>query len=142
MKIKKYLKSSAVALFLALFLQSCYYTPVSVYPFYKDRDLTFDRELLGDWAGKNDNERVNIIVKEGTQEKEYYLIYFTGGKSLVYVAHLFDFHDSTYLDLTPSNKNPKDPGKDEAYLLLAHGLWKVVRIKDKLSLYAMDQNAL
>lgn len=139
---RKFRRCSAllIALALVVVMSACYAT--SVYPFYKEGDLTYEPDLLGSWNSVSDNAKTNLIIKPGQKEKEYLIIEIVDGKALVYESHLFEFNKSRYLDVIPNDKPSKDPSKDDANILLTHSLWKVVLVRDKLQFFLLDEKKL
>src|SRR5271167_258560 len=97
----KRVASLLLIVLLVISLSSCYDVATSVYPFYQDRDVLFEKELLGEWNGKSGDEKASIIIKQGPEENDYYVIHFMGGKSFVYIGHLVAFNKSEFLDVIP-----------------------------------------
>src|SRR5262249_38073759 len=85
----------------ALLLTGC--LAISVYPFYSDKDVSFEPALTGQWTKTTDNKEQWTFEKKG--EKGYQLTYTDGDKKHVMDAHLFRLKDQLFLDLF----NPNGP---------------------------------
>jgi len=87
----------------AIFLAGCFVT--SVYPFYTEKDLTFDPALIGQWIEKptNDSEQGSSEVWEFSKagEKEYTFTISQTDETNTFSAHLFNLGGKRFLDWLP-----------------------------------------
>jgi hypothetical protein len=87
---------------LILVLAGC--VVMSVYPYYTEKDLTFDAALVGTWtdkeAGPNITER---WVFEKAGEKGYTFAMLKDSETNTFSAHLFKLQEHLLLDFMPSD---------------------------------------
>ena len=113
-----------------LLLTGCVVT--SVYPYYTERDLVFEPELLGRWS---ENETSTDEAKgywkfDKAGEKAYGLLTVENSETNYYSAHLFRIKRQTFLDLCKTN------AADDQLSL--HYLLKVTQIEPSLQYQIMD----
>ena len=115
---------------LALLLSGC--LAISVYPFYSEKDVSFEPGLVGKWTKTTDIKEQWTFEKKG--EKAYQLTYSDGEKKYVMDAHLFRLKEQLFLDLFNAN-GPEDimPPPVPSHLLI-----RVFQIKPTLRMAAMD----
>jgi hypothetical protein len=74
----------------------------SVNPFYTDKDVIFDGQLLGRWQEKGNTNAPEIWTFEKSGDKAFKLTVLEQGKTGEFEAHLFKIKNEQFLDLTPS----------------------------------------
>lgn len=101
---------------------------LSVYPFYTEKDLTFDAGMVGRWAkdGAN-NEFWQFADANG---KYYHLVTTDDQQTNALDAHLFHLKKYQFLDLLSTNR--------EELQMPAHLISKVSRTEDKMTLQFLD----
>jgi hypothetical protein len=90
-------------LWLAVVLTGCLVT--SVYPFYTEKDLSFEPGLVGQWANPKESGECWRFEKDG--EKTYKFTYNSNGKISVMQARLFKLGSQSFLDMF-TTVEPKD----------------------------------
>jgi acyl-CoA synthetase (AMP-forming)/AMP-acid ligase II len=113
------------ALGLGLLLVGCIVP--SVYPFYTDKDLTFDSNLLGTWVdvdSKPDDAKTWVFEPRATLEYKFKMT--DKDSTNEFSAHLFKLKDNLFLDcqLKQSNSDAISP----------HYLMRVMQIQPTLKL--------
>ena len=88
---------------LAVVLTGCLVT--SVYPFYTEKDLSFEPGLVGQWANPKESGERWTFEKDG--EKIYKFTYNSDGKISVMQARLFKLGSQSFLDMF-TTVEPKD----------------------------------
>ena len=115
---------------LALALTGCVVT--SVYPFYFEKDVSFEPALLGHWTKGESPKEHWTFERDG--ETAYRLTYTEGDKSSVMQARLFKLRGQMFLDLLGA-----EPGD---YGLLppipAHALLRIIRTSPTLEMVPLD----
>jgi len=98
--------TTTVAALLAamLFLAGCVVT--SIYPYYTDKDLVFDPEMLGDWvdAGAT-NQPPEYVQIKSLGEKGYWATGFGANGTNSTEVHLFCLRQRLFLDSFPTNRS-------------------------------------
>ncbi len=118
----------------AAFLAGCVVT--SVYPFYTDKDLTFEPALAGQWTKTQDEKESWAFEQEG--QKGYRLTLVSGDKTNVIQAHLFKLRGETFLDLYGTDLMPEtQPPPIPSHLLL-----RVFQLTPTIKLAAMNHEWL
>ncbi len=103
--------------------------PVSLNPFYSDKDLTFDPALVGQWGEKDGGADVSI-QQAGTNA--YWMIDLKADSTLKYDVHLFTLGGKRFLDLYPGSMGAGKNDLLEMHLVRAHSLVRVDRITPTL----------
>jgi hypothetical protein len=114
-----------IAVALILTLQGCVIK--SIYPFYKESDVSFRKELVGSWMD-NDSNRWNIHVNPFKQNS-YELHYIKGSRDVTFSGHLFTLDGHLYLDLFPVSSNAEEMLYFDVHLVPTHS----VAIVEKLT---------
>ena len=86
---------------ISLWLTGC--VP-SLQPLYTDKDVVFDRTLLGTWSQTNREDRW-VFVAEGTNA--YKLVHTDKQGTAEFTAHLVNVQGQRYLDLFPKDVGAK-----------------------------------
>jgi hypothetical protein len=122
---KKTLKLLATGAVLAM-VAGC--ITLSVYPFYNQKDLTFDPGMVGRWFKAS---QTNEFWQFADVDGKYYRLTTTGDQDTnVLDAHLFQLQQYTFLDLLTTNR--------EMFQLPLHLISKVTRTNDTVTLQFLD----
>ena len=122
----------------ALLLCSC--VP-SVNPFYNDKDVTFDAQLLGDWQEKDKPNDPEIWKFEKSGTNAYHLtVWEPKDKHGQFDAHLFKLKHDFFLDIIPADCNyaPDQAGLVAASMFPGHLLAHVLQFEPELKLAFFD----
>jgi hypothetical protein len=119
---------------VALLLTGC--LAISVYPFYLEKDVSFQAALLGHWTKTTDNKDQWTFEKKG--EKAYQLTYTDGEKKYVMDAHLFRLKEELFMDLF----NPNGPEGIMPPPVPTHLLMRVFQVTPTLRMAALDYDWL
>jgi hypothetical protein len=121
---------------VAIFIAGCVVT--SVYPFYTDKDLTFDPELVGRWTKNTTNaaEEASGEVWEFSKagEKEYVFTTSKADETNTFSAHLFKLGGKQFMDWC-AVESPDDS-------IPPHYLLRVRQISPMLQIEMMDASWL
>ena len=121
---QKILKLLAVGTALAM-VAGC--ITLSVYPFYNQKDLTFDPGMVGQWSKTS---QTNELWQFADVNGKYYRLTTTGEDTNVLDAHLFALQQYKFLDLLVTNR--------EMFQLPLHLISKVTRNDDTMTLQFLD----
>ena len=121
---------------LALVILMCGCVP-SLQPFYTDKDLTFDSNLLGVWGEPEGTTWA--FAKSG--DHSYLLTHTEDGASGKLAANLFKVGEQLYLDTYPEDPGIKS-GFYTAHLLGTHHVWKFQLAGDSLRLATLDHDKI
>ncbi len=132
--MKKLLVFAAV--FWGLALSGC--VP-SLHPLYTEKDVVFNKELLGIWVNK-ENAQKWTFSKSNTNA--YSLVCQGDSGKTVYKVHLVKIKDYLFLDLFP--QKPELPGDDfyKLHFIPAHTFLFVQTLHSELELSALDPDWL
>src|SRR6266404_3352307 len=114
----------------AALLTGCFVT--SVYPFYKQKDLSFEAALLGNWTNSKEAGEHWKFEKDGTNA--YRLTYTSDGKDAVMRAHFFKLGKHAFLDLFTTEES----GNIEPPPIPAHFLMRVFQVVPSPKLAALN----
>ena len=120
-----------LAIVLAAFfiLSAGCYPLLSLNPFYTDKDVSFDPDLLGMWLDEDSDEtweftkfsenkyRVEITVPDGPQS---------------FIAHLFEIRDIMYLNMYPERDN------ENVLMIPTHGILQVETTGSTMEIAEID----
>jgi hypothetical protein len=120
------ISSGILAALVALCMQGC--IVVSVHPFYKEADVTYNKAFEGDWTDQ-DNNRWRIH-QNPFKQNSYELHVAKNGRDVALIGHLFKLGKSTYLDLTPSDDNTEEVLVYDLHLIPTHSIARVDRLTD------------
>ncbi len=129
-------KTSLVAALggLALLFSGC--LVISVYPYYNEKDLTFEPGLLGSWTKISDQPEHWKFEK--SDANGYQLTVSDNSSTKVMQAHVFKLHGQSFLDLyAPDASTDVQPPPIPSHLLL-----RVVTLSPNAKLAALDHGWL
>ena len=126
--MRKILNTSVVVL-AALVLTSC---APSLNPFYTDKDIVFNDDLLGAWV--NDSGDKCMFTKSG--DNHYDFLFVDDGLSR-FEARLIELGGVKFLDLYPKTQG-KNSDLSPANFVPAHTLALLTISKDSISIAMMD----
>ena len=126
--MRKILKTFVV-LVAASVLTSC---APSLHPFFTDKDIVFNDELLGDWI--NDSGDKCKFTRSGANQYEFLVVDKEPAK---FKARLIKLDGVMYLDLYPDDPD-RSAGPYLGNIVLAHTLARVTITKDSISIAMMD----
>ncbi len=127
-------------LLVPLFVTAC---AVSVQPFYRMDQLTFDSTLLGAWGEPNTSEGVVLRADRGHYEIDYT---DSNGKHARFVGLLFHWAGRTALDVSPAER-PDSVGRQIAdpywgLLIPGHTVFWLDHAPDRISFTSLDADTL
>ena len=117
----------------------------SLYPFYGEKDVTFDARLLGEWRVNDAREGQEVWKFEKTDSNAYQLTTTEkDGKHGEFQAHLFKLKQEYFLDLIPAKVDYATNQADlVAYAMYpGHLLFRVPQIAPELKIAAMNYDWL
>ena len=142
MKTKKFL-----FYLLAVLLGGC--VPVmSLHPLYTEKDVVFDKKLLGTWV-QNDSNNTWEFKYPDESKKAYGLVFCDEeDKKGSFVAHLVKLRNRLFLDVYPS-KFPGEQGSNEPeweynmlFFLPVHTFIKIESIEPQLKMRLTDDDEM
>lgn len=105
---------------------------LSVYPFYNQKDLTFDSGMVGRWFKTS---QTNELWQFTDVDGKYYRLTTTSDQDTnILDAHLFQLQQYKFLDLLTTNR--------EMFQLPLHSISKVTRNDDTVTLQFLDYDWL
>jgi hypothetical protein len=120
---------------LAMLLAGCI---SSLHPFYTEKDVVFDPDLVGCWSQGNDPETWEFSKVD---EKMYELVYTDKkGNAGRFDVHLFELEGKRFIDMVPQELKTDHPGFYMFHLQRLHGLMHVKQIKPTLQLQPPNPN--
>ena len=106
--------------------------PFSVNPFYTDKDVVFDEDLLGMWLDESEEPAILFTQSE---ENKYHAEWLMPWESVFYTAHLFKIKDKLYLDMHQEGGQ----GRFDDDVFPRHTILKVEKnTRDKLNLLYIE----
>jgi hypothetical protein len=120
-------KIALLAMTLAFVWAGCVVS--SVYPYYTDKDVTFDAKLVGEWSQNNETKEFWKFAKDGDNR---YAVQFTDSDKVTtdLEGRLFQLNGQRYLDLL---------GKDQKLSTIpVHALIKVLLTDSELTLTTIN----
>lgn len=130
---------------------SCLVT--SIHPLYTEKDLIFVTELLGTWAGEEEEDiwtfnqsgknAYELVIRQQRSSKETegpydYLDYSEDGE---YEAHLVKLGKFLFLDIYPDEPEIEEYGYD-FHLVPVHSFWRIWIEKDVMRLAYLSEDWL
>ncbi len=128
----RYLKILAV-LGIVLFISGCVVS--SLHPLFTQKDLVFDKALLGSWTAADEDDTLTF---EDGGEKTYDLIYTAEGLKVRYKAYLLQLGKFRFLDIYPKT----DEDYDAYHFIPAHTFWKIWMEDDTLHINGLANDWL
>jgi len=116
-----------------LILSGC--IPISIHPFYGEKDLTFDSSLLGTWSEEDGKSE---YLFEQSSPTAYTMTYREAGQESKFEAHLFKLDDKSFLDIYPLDPGVKIPDAFRDHLVMAHSFYRVNQIEPALIMSTFD----
>jgi hypothetical protein len=121
---------------------------MSLHPLFTEKDLAFDKKLLGTWVDAN--ETTWQFSDANKPEKAYELIFTDEeGKKGSFVAHLVKLENRLFLDVYPSEPpwDEKDPNKVEwlyntLFFIPVHTFIKIDSIDPNLTMRLTDDEKM
>lgn len=111
----RHLKILAV-LGILLFVSGCVVS--SLHPLFTEKDLVFDKALLGTWTAAGEDDTLTF---EDGGEKTYDLIYTAEGPKVRYKAYLVQLGKFRFLEIYPEISEDYDA----YHFIPAHTFWKI-----------------
>jgi hypothetical protein len=125
-----------VAAAVALLLAACI---PSINPFYNEKDVVFEKKLLGEWQEKDNADEPQIWNFEEGKDKAYKLtVTEKEGKHGEFEAHLFKLKQEYFLDVIASEIGTNVADLIKASLVPGHLLFRVPQIEPELKLASVD----
>jgi hypothetical protein len=132
MKKRNIVVSAAVALLLAACIPS-------INPFYTDKDVVFEKKLLGEWQDKEKADEPQIWNFEEGKDKAYKLtVTEKEGKQGEFEAHLFKLKQEYFLDIMATEIGTNVSDLVKMSLISGHLLLRVSQIDPELKLAMTD----
>jgi hypothetical protein len=135
---------------LAALLGGC--VPVmSLHPLFNEKDVTFNKKLLGTWVQKEEPNKAEAIwdFKQADVNENAYRLTFSDeeGKKGSLIAHLVKLKDKLFLDVCPVPWEQQDANKIEwpyntLFLIPAHTFIKIDSIDPNLVMRLTDDEKI
>ncbi len=126
-------KSVLVALAVVAVLGGC--IPVSLNPFYGEKNLTFDPALVGLWGESGDDTQISF---QQSGKDSYCMIDLKTDSTLKFDIHLFTLGGKQFLDLYPESTGAAKNDLLDMHLIRAHSLVRVDQITPTLITAALN----
>jgi len=125
-----------VAATVALLLAACI---PSINPFYTDKDVVFEKKLLGEWQEKDNADEPQVWNFEEGNDKAYKLtVTEKEGKHGEFEAHLFKLKQEYFLDIIASEIGTNVADLTKASLISGHLLLRISQFEPELKLAMTD----
>jgi hypothetical protein len=132
MKKRNIVFSAAVALLLAACIPS-------INPFYTEKDVVFEKKLLGEWQDKEKADEPQTWNFEEGKDKAYRLtVTEKEGKQGEFEAHLFKLKEEYFLDIFPTEIGTNVADLVKMSLIPGHLLLRVSAFDPELKLAMTD----
>ena len=117
-------------------LAGCYPVP-SIHPFYTEREVGFDDNLLGLWATEDGKQ---ILRFEDAGENAYKVAYLAEDKWSKYAVRLVRLGGESYLDVMPDKDAYQAAIEPQAFLPLVntHTLYRIELDRNRLRVAYLD----
>jgi len=113
--------------------------PLSLNPFYSEKDLTFEPALVGLWGDPDDGTLIRI---EQTGDSTYWMTDLEADSTLRFDVHLFKLGGRLCLDLYPKSTGVVNNDLLDVHLIRGHSLLRVDRIDSTLVTADLDEKWL
>ena len=132
MKKRNFIVAATVVLLLAACIPS-------INPFYTEKDVVFEKKLLGEWQENDKADESQIWKFEEGKDKAYKLtITEKEGKHGEFEAHLFKLKQDYFLDIVATEIGENVADLVKASLISGHLLFRVPQIETELKLAGVD----
>ena len=111
----------------------------SLHPLYTEKDLVFEKALLGTWQDQNSDDSSWTFSQGG--DKEYKLTYTEDGKKGEFIVHLLKIKDKMFIDFYPKEQEGIN-GFYSAHMVPAHSFMLVKQIEPTLQMCCLNPNKL
>lgn len=128
---------SLVAILGLLDLIGC--IPLSLNPFYFEKDRQFDPALVGQWAEKDEGPQIRF---EQAETNGYLMTDLETDSTRKFDARLFKIGDKLFLDLYPKSNGAANNDLLDMHLIRGHSLMRVDRISPSFVVAGLDLNWL
>ncbi len=113
----------------------------SIYPFYKESDVTFRKELVGSWVDEENNDWT--IHANPFKPNSYELHMTKDNRDVAFSGNLFTIDGQLYLDLFPVSDNKEEMLIFDLHLVPMHSVAMVEKITDsEISIKWFDEEWL
>jgi len=132
------MKKAIVSIALIAALAGCI---PSVHPFYNEKDVVFDKQLLGEWTAKEEDSDPKSWKFETDENKAYKLtLTEKTGKQGEFKARLFKLKDNYFLDMVPTECHFDTNQADivGSFLIAGHLVLRVPELGPNLKLAFCD----
>ncbi len=110
----------------------------SLHPLYTDKDLVFDKALIGTWQ---DDDKESTWTFSQSGDKEYNLVYTEDGKKGEFTVHLLKLKDRMFIDFYPAEQEELN-GFYASHFVPAHSFMLVKQIEPVLQMACLNPNKL
>jgi hypothetical protein len=120
-------KSIFIVALIAVCLQGCIVK--SIYPFYKESDVVYNKVLEGTWRDQDNNKWT--IHQNPYKPNSYELHYSKKGREVTLIGHLFRIDDNMYFDMLPSEDNSEEMPIFDVHLVPTHSIAKIDKLTNQ-----------
>lgn len=120
-------KSIIIVALIAVSLQGCIVK--SIYPFYKEADVVYNKALEGTWYDQDKNKWE--IHQNPYKPDSYELHYSKNNREVILLGHLFKLDNNTYFDMVPSEDNSEDMPIFDVHLVPTHSIAKIDKLTNQ-----------
>jgi hypothetical protein len=113
----------------------------SLHPLYTEKDLVFEKALIGTWQEEN-NDRTWTFSQNG--DREYKLVYVEDGKKGEFTVHLLKLKDKMFIDFYPDDQDDMEKMNKfyTSHLIPVHTFVLVKQIEPTLQMSFLNSNKL
>lgn len=115
-----------VSILIAMCFQRC--IVLSIHPFYKEADVTYNKSFEGNWVDQDKNSW--RIHQNPLKPNSYELHTTKNGREVELLCHMFRINGTLYLDMTPAQDNSEDILVFDLHLVPTHSIAKVAKLSD------------
>lgn len=120
-------KSIIILALIAICLQGC--VVKSIYPFYKESDVVYNKALEGTWYDQDKNKW--MIHQNPYKPNSYELHYSKNSREVALIGHLFKIDDVMYFDMIASEDNSEDMPIFDVHLVPTHSIAKIDKLTNQ-----------
>jgi hypothetical protein len=121
----------------AIILAGC--IPLSLNPFYTEKDLSFDPALVGRWGEQDKGAQVSF---EQNGVSAYLMVDLEGDSTLKFEVHLFKVGGKLLMDIYPKSASLGKNDLFEMHLIRGHSLLRVDQIAPSLITSGLEKKWL